>query len=340
MNTDTIESRGVQPLLNVLKAMGGWPLLEGSAWDERDFKWYSLVWRFRQLGYSVDYLLDFSVTADLKNSSWRVLDLDQPKLGISREYLTAGLQDREVAAYLAYMIDITTMLGADRHQAEVEMLEVLQFEMQLANISLGREERRDSSLLYNRMVISDLYQLDPNTPWLEYVNNLLTPDILTVGPEEPVIVEVPSYVRSLGSLLQLTPGRVQANYLMWRAASSSLSYLSHRAEQVSRAFSKETAGKRELPPRWMKCVTATSSSLANAMGSLYVSKYFRESSRAAAVEMVEEIRTQFSLMLDRLDWMDEVTRANAKEKAEAMETHIGYPIELLDMKTLDQVRDQ
>merc|ERR1719295_1979958 len=53
--------------------------------------------------------------------------------------------------------------------------------------------------------------------------------------------------------------------------------------------------------------------------------------------MVEEIRTQFSLMLDRLDWMDEVTRANAKEKAEAMETHIGYPIELLDMKTLDQL---
>ena len=63
MDTDTIESRGVQPLLNVLKAMGGWPLLEGSAWDGRDFKWYSLVWRFRQLGYSVDYLLGESETS-------------------------------------------------------------------------------------------------------------------------------------------------------------------------------------------------------------------------------------------------------------------------------------
>ena len=57
MDTQTIESRGVQPLLNVLKAMGGWPLLEGPAWSETDFKWFSLVWRFRQLGYSVDYLL-------------------------------------------------------------------------------------------------------------------------------------------------------------------------------------------------------------------------------------------------------------------------------------------
>ena len=273
----------------------------------------------------------------MKNSSLRVLDLDQPTLGISREYLTEGLQDMEVAAYLAYMIDITTMLGADRQQAELEMLEVLQFEIQLANISLAREQRRDSGLLYNRMTVGDLYQLEPGTPWLEYINNLLTADILTVGPEEPVIVNVPSYVRSLGSLLRATPGRVQANYLMWRAASSSLSYLTRGAEQVSLSFSKKLSGKTELPPRWMKCVTATSSSLANAVGSLYVSRYFQETDRAAAVEMVKEIRTQFSLMLAQVDWMDDKTRANARQKADAMETHIGYPSELLDMKTLDQV---
>ena len=119
MKTETIEARGFQPLLNVLQALGGWPLLEGEAWKSEKFSWFSLVWRFRQLGYSVDYLLDFSVTADLKNSSWRVLDLDQPTLGISREYLVAGLQHIEVAAYLSYMVDIATMLGADRQQAAV-----------------------------------------------------------------------------------------------------------------------------------------------------------------------------------------------------------------------------
>ena len=71
MDTSTIEARGQQPLLTVLRALGGWPLLEAGAWEAKaeTFKWYELVWRFRELGYSVDYLLDFSVTADLRNKS-------------------------------------------------------------------------------------------------------------------------------------------------------------------------------------------------------------------------------------------------------------------------------
>ena len=117
-----------------------------------------------------------------------MLDLDQPTLGISREYLVAGLQHREVAAYLSYMVDIATMLGADRQQAELEMLEVVQFEMELANISLSREERRDSVSLYNPMTISDLYQLDPTTPWLDHINNLLTKVGTTFQPAALIVV--------------------------------------------------------------------------------------------------------------------------------------------------------
>ena len=96
MNREAIEERGVAPLTSVLKAMGGWPLLEGNSWNKEVFKWYDMVYRFRDMGYSVDYLLDFSVTTDLKNSSWRVLDLDQPSFGMAREYLMKGLEDEDV----------------------------------------------------------------------------------------------------------------------------------------------------------------------------------------------------------------------------------------------------
>ena len=339
MDTSTIEARGVQPLLSVLRAMGGWPLLDGDSWDKKNpqFKWYELVWRFRELGYSVDYLLDFSVTADLKNSSWRVLDIDQPALGLSREYLLKGLQDVQVGAYYSYMIEVATMLGAPKDQAELQMLEVLMFETQLANISLPREQRRDSSRLYNPMTIKDLPSLDPNTPWLEYLNKLLSKDIVQVTEEEVIIVDVPNYVRALGSLLRVTPARVQANYLMWRAAASSFSYLNNQAEQIRLRFSTAVSGKTELPPRWMKCVSTTISSLPNAVGSLYVKQYFNGNSKAEAMEMVQEIRREFNLMLHEVDWMDAATKAAAIEKAEAMVTHIGYPPELLDMSKLDDL---
>ena len=96
MNREKIEEQGVAPVLKVLKDMGGWPVLEGDDWDKDKFNWFDMVYRFRDFGYSVDYLVDFSVDTDLKNSSWRVLDLDQASTGMAREYLIKGLEDEDV----------------------------------------------------------------------------------------------------------------------------------------------------------------------------------------------------------------------------------------------------
>jgi len=340
MDTANIESRGIQPLLSIMKAMGGWPLLEGPSWEQEqggNFRWYEQVWRFRDFGYSVDYLLDFSVTVDLKNSSWRVLDLDQPSLGLSREYLLRGLRDPQVAAYFTYMVQVASLLGADQEQAESQMLEVLILETQLANISLSREQRRDSTGLYNPMSVQELSKLDPDTPWLEHFNRLLTSDIVQVSGDELVIVDAPSYITELASLLRLTPARVQANYLMWRAAAASLSYLNAKAEIIRLRFSSRMTGKTELPPRWMKCVSTTISSLPNAVGSMYVSQYFNGGSKEEALEMVGEIRFQFDQMLRDTDWMDEATKSKAIDKANSMVTHIGYPQEILDMEKLTKL---
>jgi len=229
------------------------------------------------------------------------------------------------------------LLGADEAETEKQMLETLKFELELAKISLPREERRDANKLYNPMPISKLSELDPNTPWLTYINRLLSEDVVQVEASETIIVDVPSYIKDLSKLLQVTPARTQANYMMWRAAAASMSYLTEAADKIGLKFSKKLTGQSAQPPRWKRCVGAATGSLSNAVGSLYVSKYFDEKSKTTALEMVAEIRNQFGLILDQVDWMDDATKERAKVKAQAMVEHIGYPPELLDMKKLEDL---
>ena len=96
MDKDTLEEIGVTPLQEILQRIGGWPVTMGDSWVGTNFHWFEMVYKFREIGFSVDYLVDFSVSVDPKNSSWRTMDLDQPSTGIAREYLIKGLMDDDV----------------------------------------------------------------------------------------------------------------------------------------------------------------------------------------------------------------------------------------------------
>ena len=112
-----------------------------------------------------------------------------------------GLEDPDVQAYQGYMQDVALLLGADKDTVINDIKETIKFEIELAKISLprliintltkstlivyyknivDREERRDASRLYNPMKVSELTSLDPTTPWLEYINTILTPNIVQV----------------------------------------------------------------------------------------------------------------------------------------------------------------
>lgn len=131
--------------------------------------------------------------------------LDQASLGLSREYLVKDTDDKIVAAYYKYMVDIAVLFGADRQRATKELRESLDFEIGLAKISLPLEERRDAAKLYNPMKIADLQQKFPSIPWQEYLNKLLNP--LTIRQDDIIIVNSPKYLSDLEALLSNTPKR-------------------------------------------------------------------------------------------------------------------------------------
>ena len=81
---------------------------------------------------------------------------------------------------------------------------------------------------------------------------------------------------------------------------------------ISLEFTSKMTGQQRMMPRWQKCVSMTKASLPNAMGSLYVSRFFKEESKREAVDMVDAIRSQFNTLLDEIDWMDPATKRKAR----------------------------
>ncbi|CAO1406051.1 unnamed protein product [Diamesa serratosioi] len=333
MNKTLIEERGTKPLLDIQESLGGWPVVKADKWDESAWTWQKSVRDFRKHGYSTDYILDFSVGTDLKNSTTRIVDIDQAALGLSREYLIKGMNNSIVQAYHSYQVDMAVLYGADKSRAEKEMKEVLEFEFALANISLPNEKRRNATALYNPMTIKDLQIKYPYNQWLEYFNAIL-PEKSQLKEDEIIIVSVISFFDELGKLLEKTPKRTMANYVMWRITGFSSYFLTEALRKRQLQYSTAISGKQEQEPRWKECIDLASGSLSTASGALYVRKHFQQDSKASALDMVNRIKVEFEKILKTVPWMDDITRVSALAKVKSMVTHIGYPDELMDDQKL------
>lgn len=158
------------------------------------------------------------------------------------------------------------------------------------------EKRRNATLLYNPMTITELSNKYPSIPWKEYFNRILKPHV-QVDDNEITIVNVPSFISDFEQLMKSTPKRVQANYVMWRAVAASVSYLNDEIRKRQLEYSTALSGRTEREPRWKECVDIVSSTLSISVGALYVRKYFNEDAKKNAVEMVSDIRNQFNKIL-------------------------------------------
>lgn len=184
------------------------------------------------------------------------------------------------------------------------------------------------------MTIKEMQEKYPYVQWLDYFNIILKPTGLQVTDSEVISVSVPSFFAKLGDVLDKTPKRVIANYVMWRITGFSSFFLTEELRKRQLQYSTAISGKQEQEPRWKECIDIASGSLPISVGALYIRKHFHEDSRAAAMEMVKDIKIEFEKILNHVDWMDEVTRKAAMEKVNSMDTHIGYPVELTQNEKL------
>ncbi|EFA04402.1 neprilysin-2 [Tribolium castaneum] len=336
-NKSLAEKYGLDIAKKLLSDIGGWPVLSDD-WEDFSFDWISNLKALRDTGLSVNCFLDVSVGLDFKRSTRRLIQIDQPGLGLSREYLVKGINDKIVKAYYEYMVDIAQMFGAERKKARQELLETLKFEIRLANFSLSQEDRRNISSLYNLLTIQELENKYKNIPWLDLIN-IIMPTSVQVNRSQPVLVGVPYFLGAFEKLICETPKRVQANYIMWRVVKDLISYLNQEVRDRELIFKHAINGIQESPPRWKECIDETTSLLPIVIGAMYVRKYFHVDAKTNALEMVKYIKEQFKDLLRSIEWMDAETRKSALDKANTIVDHIAYPDELLDDGKISQLYD-
>lgn len=162
-----------------------------------------------------------------------------------------------VKSYYDFMVDSAVIFGANRSNAEIEFLDVLQFEIELAKILLTEEECRNATIIYNLFTIQQLQSTYPFIDWLEFVNSKLN-GIIRVNDREIVNVPDKNYLQQLNGIFQSTSKRTIANYYAWRLAYAYSHHLNDELHERSLQYYTATTGVKKLLPRLTKCVKLTS----------------------------------------------------------------------------------
>ena len=276
------------------------------------------------------------VNLDARDSTRYAVMLRQSGLGMpDRDYYLkddAKLKQARLA-YRAHIEKMLSMAGQAKaaHYAEA----ILDLETSLAKIQWTRVEDRDPIKTYNKTALSELPALMPGFDWQRFIHGSGIE-----GKVDYVIVSQPTYFTNLGKLINATRLPVWKAYFKWRVLSAFAPYLSKTFVDERFAFAGGVLrGVPENEPRWKRGITLLDGSMCEALGKLYVAKYFPPQNKARMQALVLNLLEAYRRDIDTLDWMSAETKIGAQAKLGKMRTKIGYPDHWRDYSALKISRD-
>jgi putative endopeptidase len=311
MNEEQLEALGLKPLLaefaaiDAIKEMNAIP---------------GAMAHLVEIGAGAPFSLQ--VNLDARDSTRYAVILQQSGLGMpDRDYYLkddAKLMEAR-AAYRAHIEKMLSMAGqvkAAHHAAAI-----LELETALAKIEWTRVEQRDPIKTYNKTALSELAALMPGFDWQRYIRGSGIE-----GKVDYVIVRQPTYFTSLSKVVNGTPLPVWKAYFKWRVLSAFAPYLSKAFVDERFAFTDGVLrGVPENQSRWKRGIVLLDGSMGEALGKLYVAKYFPPQNKARMQALVLNLLEAYRRDIDTLDWMSAETKVGAQAKLAKMLPKIGYP---------------
>jgi len=270
---------------------------------------------------------------DLANSNVYAMYVSGAGLGLGDRdyYLLNDKRNKEVReAYQKLIVAQMRNAGYSKKDANRVMRNVMKIETALADSTWTREQSRNITAQYNPRTISELKALYPNVNWDRFF--VETMDIAT--PDKVIVTELNTVKQGNDLMASLTQREIK-DYYLWEIVSGASGRLSDAFADANFEFNKVMSGVSQQRPRWKRALGATEGAMGEAVGELYVEKYFPQSSKDYMLGLVENLRTALGKHIINLDWMSDETKLNAIKKLNAFTVKIGYPDKWKDYTTME-----
>ncbi len=263
------------------------------------------------------------VGADPKDSTINILHVGEGGLGLGdRDYYLVESDEhaRILSAYRNYITEVMGIAGYSASEADRVRDNVMMIETELAGFKKTREERRNPLLAHNPRTLAELEAEMPGIAWRRYFKALGLPEV------ESLNVGSLNYLRKLSDYWPSLSEQAVKDYISFQAIDAATGLLGDDLYEASfRMYDVTMSGIEEREPLWKRAMAIPGSMLGQALGQLYVEKYFPPQAKERMLVLVENLREALGKRISALAWMSGPTKAKALEKLERMTVKIGYP---------------
>lgn len=279
----------------------------------------------------------FYVDADIMDSKSNLFQLYQGGISLGeKEYyldnddVTVNIRNK----YKEHIVKMFQLAGFDEAAAKKKMEAVMDIETRIAKASFSAVEQRNPAANYHKMSLDELKKEIPGIDWDAFLNGIGVKGVteLSVSQVDP-IKEVEKIINSL-------PVENQIAYMQWSLIDRAAGYLSDDlVAQNFDFYGKTLSGKQTNQPRWKRAVSTVNGVLGEAVGQMYVEKYFPAAAKERMVQLVKNLQTALGERIRNLEWMGDSTKIKAIEKLNSFYVKVGYPDKWRDYTGLNIEKD-
>jgi endothelin-converting enzyme/putative endopeptidase len=314
MDTSLIQSEGLTPLQPLLDKIDA--LTPGSR-----AQLAGLIGELQR--YGVNAFFGYGEQQDFKDATKQIAFIQQGGLGLPEKdyYLRTGDKDVKIRTqYVAHVAKMLTLAGSTPEQAQKDAQNILTMETALAQASLGVVDMREPEKTYHLQPVATFAASLPGFHFNDYEDAIHSPRVAEINNATP------GYWPAMIKQIDTTPIATIKAYLRYQLLSAVPRDLPRDLDDENFDFEgRILQGQPEQRARWKRCSSAVDGALGEAIGKVYVDRYFAGDSKAKMLQMVHDIEAAMGRDLDQIDWMSPATKVRAKEKLAAIANKIGYP---------------